>query len=281
MLCWFKLMGEELDIEYFGSDLENVLDELIVEEKKDEDELDKIIESENLDLYSGHVGDEEKSFNLGLLNVLDFGSVSDIENYTEDEETIPFPEIRSEVNRSIISLNILYDNLPKTSGCEKCSEVNGEENKDWCCKRMSPSMYYVEFLNVFYEFQKWSHKRKKEVILKAIANYLSNNLEKGCIFYNNGCSVYKQRPLACFQYGVIPETSWNKRWEALKKRDGDKFCGIPQCNLVKSETLITPELENKWFEYTKKCEERIGITKEMKRLLKDIQGLLIILLLLN
>lgn len=202
---------------------------------------------------------------LGYLdNVID----SDLDEEEDDSGII---EIGSEIDRSLVSLNILYDNLPKTSGCEKCLEINGEENKDWCCKRMSPSMYYVEFLNVFHKFEKWSHKRKKEVILKAFANYLNNDLEKGCIFYSNGCTIYKQRPTSCRNYGVISEESWNKRWEFLKERDGDKFCGIPQCNLVKSEIPITPELENKWFEHTKKCEERIGILKKEINL-HDQQG---------
>jgi len=63
----------------------------------------------------------------------------------------------------LASLNVLYENMPETSGCEKCEEINGD-NKQWCCQRLGPSMYYVEFLNLWQEIQDhWGKDKKKSV----------------------------------------------------------------------------------------------------------------------
>ena len=150
--------------------------------------------------------------------------------------------------------------MPETEGCEKCEEINGDE-KFWCCSTNSPSMWYVEFLNVWEKVQNWNKEKKINLILRAIRNYLSNKTSKGCIFFDNGCQCYSDRPFCCRQYGVVPKENWDKRWSALKERMGDKFDAKPQCNLVsiKGGGSITPEQEDKWFEHTKKCERRIGI----------------------
>lgn len=160
---------------------------------------------------------------------------------------------------SLVSLDILYDEMPKTSGCEKCSEINGKDQEHWCCKSQTPSMYYVEFLKVYKELSTWSLQRRQEVLFRAVANYLSNETNKGCIFYENGCTVYLTRPLNCRVYGVVPKENWNKRWEALKALQGEDFDSKPQCTLVSSEKEISPQMEDKWFEHTKKCEQRIGV----------------------
>lgn len=158
----------------------------------------------------------------------------------------------------LMSLKVLYDGMPQTSGCEKCAEVNGED-KEWCCRTQNPSMYYAEFLYVWREVQNWSKSQRAQLVLRSIRNYLDNSLNKGCIFYNEGCQVYAQRPFLCRLYGVIPKESWNQRWEALKERQKDKFCAKPQCSLVKSETPVTVEQENKWYAHTRTAEERIGV----------------------
>lgn len=163
----------------------------------------------------------------------------------------------------LISLDVLYEGMPKTSGCEKCVETNGD-NVHWCCRTQSPSMYYVEFLRVFKEVgENWIFDRKKELMLRAVKTYLDNSINKGCVFYDEECTIYSVRPFSCRMYGVIPEDSWNKRWEALKERQGDNFEATPQCSMVSAEKEVTSEQEDKWFLHTKKTEKRIGISSDV------------------
>ena len=164
----------------------------------------------------------------------------------------------------LVSLNILYKEMPETQGCEKCEEINGSE-KTWCCRSQNPSMWYVEFLNVWEKAQNWNKEKKINLILRAIRNYLSNKLSKGCIFFDDGCTAYESRPFSCRMYGVVPKENWDKRWDNLKERQGDKFEAKQQCSLVsaKSGTAPTAKDEDEWFKHTVKCEKRIGITPDL------------------
>jgi Fe-S-cluster containining protein len=169
----------------------------------------------------------------------------------------------SNLEGPIVALNVLYNGMPATSGCEKCEEINGDDAR-WCCRTQSPSMYYVEFLQVLKAIgDNWDEEKKTEVVLRAVRNYLDNSLSKGCVFYDNECTIYSDRPFACRMYGVISKENWDKRWETLKNRQGDQFEARPQCDLVTSEEEITPEMEAKWFLHTRKSEERIGIAPEI------------------
>jgi Fe-S-cluster containining protein len=168
----------------------------------------------------------------------------------------------SSLQGPMVSLQVLYDGMPKTSGCDQCPEINGE-NKDWCCLSQNPSMYYVEFLKVYETVEKWDRAKRKELILRALRNYLDNSLNKGCIFYDKGCQVYAERPFGCRMYGVIPKENWDKRWELLKERQGDTFEAKPQCPLVTADKQISPENEDRWFLNTRQCEDRIGVTREV------------------
>ena len=162
--------------------------------------------------------------------------------------------------------------MPETTGCEKCIDIN-KENSEWCCLCQSPSMYYIEFLNVWQVYHRWSKKEKQNLILRAVRNYLDNNLNKGCIFFSDKCLCYKYRPYNCRMYGIIPSEEWNKRWELLKKRQSDKFNALPQCNLVSTTSgeMITSEKSDRWFAHTRKCEERIGVNKKTIAL-HDLDG---------
>jgi len=172
----------------------------------------------------------------------------------------PYNVLESDRRRSRISLNILYDGMPETSGCEKCEEVN-QENAYWCCLKQSPSMYYVEFLEVWDEMRTWSKQDKGYIIVRAIKNYLTDDKQKGCIFYDDKCLVYKKRPYQCRIYGVIPEENWNKRWETLKSREGESFSSLPQCNLVTSEKPISAKQDDKWFQHTQDTERKLGLSE--------------------
>lgn len=158
----------------------------------------------------------------------------------------------------VVSLDVLYDGMPETSGCEKCEEINGD-NAVWCCKTQNPSMYYVEFLKVWEEVQDWEDSAKAGVLVRCLVNYLSSEKQKGCVFYDDSCLVYHNRPFACRMYGVVPKENWDKRWEALKTREGEEFDAVPQCNLVSAEKEITAEQEDKWFNHTAKAEARVGV----------------------
>lgn len=158
-------------------------------------------------------------------------------------------------------LNVIYNNFPETTGCEKCKEVNGD-NAEWCCKSQSPSMYYAEFFYIWNHARStWSKEKKVALIVRAIKNYLSNKTSKGCIFYDNGCQTYERRPAVCRVYGVIPAESWDKRWNTLKDQLGDAFDFKPQCGLVslKSGEALTAEQENEFYEKTKTVEQDIGV----------------------
>ncbi len=171
----------------------------------------------------------------------------------------PYNIDQSELLGPIMSLTILYESMPETVGCEKCKEVNGDD-EIWCCKTQSPSMYYIEFLKVWREAEKWSKAKRSELTLRAIRNHLDGSQNKGCIFYDGECTVYEYRPFSCRMYGIIPEESWQRRWDALKERDGDKFDARPQCSLVsvKDENkTVTDKQEQEWFDHSIKCEKRV------------------------
>jgi len=167
----------------------------------------------------------------------------------------------------LIALDVLHEGMPATTGCDKCEEVNGD-NAFWCCKSQSPSLFYIEFIKVCLEVQTWSKSKKADLIIRAIKTYLSNDVQKGCVFYDHGCTIYLVRPLICRLYGVIPENNWNNRWEKIKDREGENFTSKPQCNLVStvSGKDITDEQDDRWFEYVRKQELRIGIPEDIVNL---------------
>jgi len=176
--------------------------------------------------------------------------------------------------RPLAILQVLYNSLPETRGCENCEETNGKDNLHYCCKENTPSMYYAEFLRVWKKVQNtWSKKRKLDLFIRAITNYLSTELQKGCIFYNKGCTCYEDRPLTCRNYGVISQESWDKRVSSIKKREGEDFYIKPQCNLVSTidGKAVTEKQEEKWFERTTDAEKALGIKKQYIDL-HDIPG---------
>ncbi len=159
----------------------------------------------------------------------------------------------------LVSLRILHEEMPKTTGCDRCKEVNGD-NVDWCCKTTNPSMYYVEFLNSWQAVQdEWSKDDKLDLVVRAIRNYLSESLEKGCIFYHGGCTTYDKRPFACRMYGVIPKQTWDERRVIFKGRYGEDFEPRAQCDMVTADKEISREMEDNWFLFIRRAEERIGV----------------------
>ncbi len=108
----------------------------------------------------------------------------------------------------IVALNVLYNGMPATSGCEKCVEINGD-NAYWCCRSQAPSMYYVEFLQVLKKIgDTWENDKKVDLVLRAVRNYLDNSLNKGCVFYDGECTIYMDRPFSCFLQGTMVLTEY-------------------------------------------------------------------------
>lgn len=140
------------------------------------------------------------------------------------------------------------------------------------CRTINPSMYYVEFLKVLDTIQKtWKKPAKRDMLVRAIINYLDTSPEKGCIFWEGRCHVYDDRPFSCRMYGVIPQDSWDKRIKALKDREGEDFPVRAQCNKVTASQPISDADEDKWFEHTRKCEETVGVSPDCIAL-HDVPG---------
>lgn len=175
------------------------------------------------------------------------------------------------IHRPLVALDVLYKGMPATTGCEKCHEVNGDD-AIWCCREINPSMYYAEFLRIWTEVQKWNKERKAKLFVRAIKNYLDTGQSKGCIFWDEECLVYKNRPFSCRMYGVIPQDSWDSRIKSIKDRE-EEFEYRPQCDMVSVVGVddITSAQEDKWFNHTKDCEKRIGVPDSIIKL-HDIPG---------
>lgn len=171
------------------------------------------------------------------------------------------------IQAPLVALKIIYEEMPETTGCEQCPLKNAD-NVHWCCREQSPSMYYVEFLYVWEQVQMWSKRRKMDVILSAIRNYLRNRSEKGCIFFRDDkCTIYERRPFACRLYGITSPESWQKRWDSLKEQQKEDFKAKPQCNLVSCVGLdtsyLSEEKENHYFGFVRALERRIGINAKI------------------
>lgn len=183
----------------------------------------------------------------------------------------------SNIQGPLARLKILYEDMPPTTGCDKCVEVNGADNKDWCCRTTNPSMYYSEFLYVWQEVQKWSKSKRASLVLRCIRNYLSNSLSKGCVMYADGCQCYNERPFTCRMYGVVCPESFEKRYRSLQERQGERFVAKPQCPLVKVDnpeylsSFVRPEDEDSWFRQIMTIETRIGMSEHLLRL-HDMPG---------
>jgi Fe-S-cluster containining protein len=173
----------------------------------------------------------------------------------------------------IVSLGILYNEMPETQGCENCQKAN-DADAIWCCRSLNPSMYYIEFLKVWEEVEKWDKDKRAEIVIRSIRNHLITELDKGCIFWKDHCLVYDNRPFACRMYAVIPQESWDSRLANLKGRYGKDYETRPQCDLVstKDEKPITKDQEDKWFKHTIRCESRIGVPKGIIKAHDDPQG---------
>lgn len=168
----------------------------------------------------------------------------------------------------MIQLEVLYESMPKTGGCEKCEEINGNKSF-WCCKYQCCSMFYCEFIYVWKYIEKhWSKTKRLDLVISAIRNYFRNDTNKGCIFFKNECLCYNLRPLSCRLYGIMPKESWREREKRINNILGDNVKIEPQCTLVKTVdgSEVTVEMENQWFFRTMDIESKLGVSSNIIKL---------------
>jgi len=168
------------------------------------------------------------------------------------------------ISGPIEALKQLYDSMPETKGCDRCAAKYGEDEVDWCCKKNAPSMYYIEFLKIWWHVQEeWSDDDRVDLQLRAIRAYLTSKRPKGCVFYKDGCQIYGERPYACRMYGLMPPETWTQRMESIEDQQGKPYEGRPQCKLVKIKTKgvksITQEMDDGWFDQIRHLETRLGV----------------------
>lgn len=169
------------------------------------------------------------------------------------------------IKESIVSLNVLYNKIPKTKGClENITKENG--CKAWCCHSQNPQVLYVEFLNTWNTVIKtWHDERFESLIEKCLRKYLFPEDDKGCIFIDSDthkCLQHESRPFNCRIYGIIPDEEFKPRYERLKVIYPDTR---EQCNLVSTidgEKITVKHTENWWLE-ANAIEMSIGVSKEL------------------
>ena len=65
-----------------------------------------------------------------------------------------------ESTEKVVRLKVLYDTIPETEGCDKCSEVYGKSREHWCCTEQHPELGITEFACIGEHFRQWSQERR-------------------------------------------------------------------------------------------------------------------------
>jgi len=174
--------------------------------------------------------------------------------------------------QSFSILEKIYNDIPRTKGCEKANSKNG--CKAWCCLYESPSMFTCEFTYLWEKFEKKHSKDDQiKIVVEAVKNYLRSNMTKGCVFLDKEksiCLCHAGRCLSCRLYGIVSPKSWKKRKKSIREQSlhfdkSDKeylFIVLDQCQLVKTidgRKNVIPRKEQEWFEKTKEAENKFGI----------------------
>jgi len=164
-------------------------------------------------------------------------------------------------NRDLMfsELETIYAKMPKTLGCVSCGK---------CCKVQHPHCYCCEFYYIFSAIEKWTEKEKIDLHINCVANYLSNSLQKRCVFLdvNNHCTVYEYRNYNCRAFGMIPKKAYAKRVKDVKKNfPGVRLCLEKQsdcCGGVKPETFIGARKLDEIFDEIRNLDRGLGITED-------------------
>lgn len=178
---------------------------------------------------------------------------------------------QKKLDRAFSALRELYASIPDTKGCMdhiKKPKSEGGCNGQ-CCRIQCPSALYVEFLYAWEKVLKWPKNKIADLIEACMGNYLSDNLTKGCVFFDskkNLCMQHETRPFNCFLYGIIPEEEFKPRIERLRKEFENVFGAVfmDQCNLVSTidGRKVTVSMSNRWWKKLINIEESIGINRK-------------------
>ena len=165
----------------------------------------------------------------------------------------------------------VYSRLPKTKGCMENITAEGGCGA-WCCQTQNPQVLEVEFANSWnWVNQTLSREEAIALIARALKNFLSNKVSKGCIFFDYDkkmCLQHTFRPYACRIYGIMPEEEWKPRYEQLKVLNND---AKPQCDLVSTESgePFTKNLSDTFWKQIVNVEAASGVPH---RRINDKQG---------
>ncbi|MFW5890599.1 MAG: YkgJ family cysteine cluster protein [bacterium] len=167
------------------------------------------------------------------------------------------------MDKSILTLfnklNEVYDSMPNAIGCIGCGK---------CCMVQHPHCFQIEFYYILSEIENWTKEEKEKLHIDCIKNYLSNSLEKKCVFLdeNKKCKIYSYRDYNCRAFGIIPKKVYSKRVKNVKKN----FLGVRLtlekqsdcCGGVKAEEYIGKNKLDFLFEEIKKLDLELGVSQE-------------------
>jgi Fe-S-cluster containining protein len=167
-------------------------------------------------------------------------------------------------NKCINKLKRLYDTIPNTKGCME----NLDKCNAWCCLIQTPSLFFVEFMNVWSTVLKeFSTDDIVELVKRAIESYIFFRPDIGCIFFNpenKHCTCHSTRPYNCRIYGITPKEEFEPRYQAFKKLHTDNFYDIrDQCDLVftSNNEKVTTKKTDKWWDKLCDIENYYGVPK--------------------
>jgi len=176
-----------------------------------------------------------------------------------------------QISRGFAAINAVYRELPDTQGCMEHINKRTEQGGcgGWCCRLQNPHVLFVEFLNTWeYILKKWEWQSIHDLIERAIRNYLSQSVIKGCIFWDQNtklCGCHTVRPYNCRIYGIVPEEEIKPRIEQLRVlyQDPNGHFIKDQCSLVSTVDgkPVTTSMTNNWWKKMTEAEESIGIKK--------------------
>lgn len=174
------------------------------------------------------------------------------------------PLLDDRIDGIVQKLLSVYSQMPQTVGCLENINKSKEEGGcgGWCCRQQSCQVLYCEFINTWrYILKFWSINDTVDVIERSVRNYLSQDVAKGCVFFDREkklCKIYKTRSFNCRIYSIIPVEEFNARMKRLITEYKDRFDVVlrDQCNLVKTKDGkdVTAEDTDKWWRELNKVE---------------------------
>jgi len=166
----------------------------------------------------------------------------------------------ADIDNQIKYLENAYSELPQTLGCT---------SQGTCCKVQHPHCYYIEFVYMMkHIMDEWTQEQRYKLHVKCVDNYLSNDINKQCIFLTDDmmCGIHKVRDYNCRSFGIIPEDAYRERYKNKKKEFHGKCMSLKRqqdcCMNVRAETFISQESLNEIFEKIYDMDIQIGVDKD-------------------